>query len=630
MALLGVQGQLGRPALRFPRWRLGIRARLFLLALVTLSPLVGVLAFQDYFHLVAARQRADAEAARLALMKAGDVDQHLLSIETQLAALRAIVSAQPDQSALNEANLTALLPDLPPYIDGIAAYTSAGQPLGAAWRDDFGRQLPASVFEDAIADASAARRLIVGQPLTPTQARPSTVLVSRVLADRTAVEIVMILALRPDRMSLLTDVRGLPRGSTVSVVDVRGALLARSAEPASGNTQVMTGGAGASARAELERRAADDRATDRVIGHAVADRAPWVVYVDAPAEIALVSARADFFRDLAIGGVMLAVALLLAWLISERITAPIRQLTVDATALGAGQLSRRSAVQTDDEIGLLATAFNETAGAIEHLVGSLRNTQAELRALNVHLEQRVRDRTAQLAALNSELEAFSFSVSHDLRAPLRRIDRFSVALIEDYGDKLDDDGKLMLERLSVGCEQMSQLIDDLLRLSRVSRAELVYQRVNLATIVTEIAAELHQADPSHPVALAINDTSAEGLTVHGDASLLRVVLQNLLSNAWKFTRQQPNPRVECGTALVDGVRAFYVRDNGVGFDAAKGDKLFRAFQRLHDAREFEGTGVGLATVQRIVHRHGGRVWADGNVGSGATFWFTIPDWLEGG
>lgn len=649
MALLRVQGQLGRPALRLPRWRLGIRARLFLLALVTLSPLVGVLAFQDYFHLVAARQRADADAARLAIMKAGDVDQHLLAIETQLAALRAVVSAGPDQVAVNGATLTALLPDLPPYIDGIAAYTRSGQSLGGAWRDDLQRQISDGIFQDAVADASSStsRRLIVGQPLTPTQARPTTVLASRILADRTGAEVVMILALRPDRMPLLTDVRGLPRGSTVSVVDVRGALLARSSESASGSTQPVQIGAGASAvgagtgaagaRAELERRAS--AADDRVIGHAVADRAPWVVYVDAPVEIALTAARADFFRDLMIGGVMLTVALMLAWLISERITAPIRQLTVDATALGAGQLSRRTAVQTDDEIGLLATAFNETAGAIEHLVGSLRTTQAELRALNVHLEQRVRDRTAQLAALNSELEAFSFSVSHDLRAPLRRIDRFSVALIEDYGDRLDDEGRMMLERLSVGCEQMSQLIDDLLRLSRVSRVELDYQRVDLTALITEIAADLRQADPSHPVALVIPDTTADGLIVHGDASLLRVVLQNLLANAWKFTRQQPNPRVEFGTAVLEdqpglhgqsAVRALYVRDNGVGFDHAKRDKLFRAFQRLHDAHEFEGTGVGLATVQRIVHRHGGRVWADGEVGSGATFWFTVPDWLEGG
>ena len=637
MALLRVQGQLGRPALRLPRWRLGIRARLFLLALVTLSPLVGVLAFQDYFHLVAARQRADADAARLAIMKAGDVDQHLLALETQLIALRAIVLGRPDQVAANTATLATVLPDLPPYIDGIAAYTANGQSLGGAWRDDLERQLPDGILQDAIADAGTNRRLVIGQPLTPTVVRPSTVLASRMLADRNGAEVVMILALRPDRMPLLTDVRGLPRGSTVSVVDVRGALLARSSEATGGTTQVLPAGTSTgtiSARTELERRATST--DDRVIGHAVADRAPWVVYVDAPVEIALTAARADFFRDLMIGGVMLSVALMLAWLISERITAPIRQLTVDATALGAGQLSRRSAVQTDDEIGLLATAFNETAGAIEHLVGSLRATQAELRALNVHLEQRVKDRTAQLAALNSELEAFSFSVSHDLRAPLRRIDRFSVALVEDYGDRLDDEGRMMLERLSVGCEQMSQLIDDLLRLSRVSRAELDYQRVNLTTIITEIAADLRQADPGHPVALAITDTTADGLIVHGDASLLRVVLQNLLANAWKFTRQQPNPRVECGAVIQEGqngqasVRALYVRDNGVGFDHTKRDKLFRAFQRLHDSREFEGTGVGLATVQRIVHRHGGRVWADGEIGSGATFWFTVPDWLEGG
>jgi signal transduction histidine kinase len=688
MALLRVQGQLGRPALRVPGWRLGIRARLFLLALVTLSPLVAVLAFQDYFHLVQARQRADADAGRLALMKAVDVDQHLVAVDTQLAALRAVLTSQVGQSdptvaipagsgptvampaapasanattnvtpasvAAGDAAFSAVLSDLPAYVDGIAAFTPLGQPLGAAWRDDLDPAALGGALQDAVEDATTSRRLVVGQPLPPTQARPSAVLAARLLADRAGSEVVMILALRPDRMPLLTDIRGLPRGSTISVVDVRGQLLARSSEPAGGGGLPLTaggsGGAGLlSARAELERRASS-ASEDRVIGHAVADRAPWVVYVDAPAEIALVAARTDFYRDLVIGGVMLTLALLLAWLISERITAPIRQLTADATALGAGQLSRRSAVKTDDEIGLLATAFNETAGAIEHLVGSLRNTQAELRALNVHLEQRVRDRTAQLAALNSELEAFSFSVSHDLRAPLRRIDAFSVALIEDYGDRLDDEGRLMLERLSAGCEQMSQLIDDLLRLSRVSRTELNYGQVDLAAIATEIARELRQAHPDHPVTFEVTGRPDQ-LRVHGDASLLRVVLQNLLANAWKFTRGQAHPRVELGMCVEQppqtaagpveighdpanpgedtGVPAFFIRDNGVGFDPVKADKLFRAFQRLHEAREFEGTGVGLATVQRIVHRHGGRVWANGTVGGGATFWFTVPDWLEG-
>jgi signal transduction histidine kinase len=608
-----------------PGWRPGIRARLFLLALVTLSPLVGVLVFQDYYHLVAARERADADAARLAQMKAGDVDQSLLAIETQLAALRVVVSADRAQASANQATLAALLPDLPAYVDGIAAFTVAAELLGGAWRDDLGARVPASTLEDQVADTEAGRRLVVGQPLQVAPSRPSTILVSRALADQAGTPIVLILALRPDRLPSLTDVRGLPRGSTVSIVDVRGPLLARiSAEGApglaapSGNTASQS-----PPRTEAVRQPATN--DDRVIGHAVADRAPWVVYVDAPTEIALILARTDFMRDLVIGSVMLALALLLAWLIAERITAPIRQLTADAAALGAGHLSRRTGVRAGGEIGVLAGAFNETAGSIEQLVGSLRITQSELRALNIHLEQRVRDRTAQLDSLNAELEAFSFSVSHDLRAPLRRIDQFSVALLEDYGDRLDDEGRLMLERLSAGCEQMSVLVDDLLRLSRVSRAELQYQRVDLGMIAAEVVAELRAAMPEHPVAVSI----ADGMVVHGDASLLRVALQNLLSNAWKFTRGVAEPRVEVGVATLEGTAAFYVRDNGVGFDSAKADKLFRAFQRLHDPRDFEGTGIGLATVQRIVHRHGGRVWADASVGGGATFWFTVPDWRDG-
>jgi light-regulated signal transduction histidine kinase (bacteriophytochrome) len=198
--------------------------------------------------------------------------------------------------------------------------------------------------------------------------------------------------------------------------------------------------------------------------------------------------------------------------------------------------------------------------------------------------------------------------------------------MEDYGDRLDEDGRLMLSRVSAGCEQMSLLIDDLLRLSRVSRAELIYRRVDLSAIAAEVVAELRAAQPQHPVTVSI----AQGLTAHGDASLLRVVLQNLLSNAWKFTRGQPSPSIEMGAITQESGIAFFVRDNGVGFDAAKVDRLFRAFQRLHDSQHFEGTGIGLATVQRIVHRHGGRVWAEGNLGTGATFWFTVPDWLEGG
>jgi signal transduction histidine kinase len=624
MVPLEVSGQLRRPVHRLPSWRVGIRARLFLLALVTLSPLVGVLAFQDYYHLVAARQRADAETTRLAIMKAGDVDQSLQAIETQLAALRAVVSADPAQAAANTATFSTVVKDLPAYVDGIIASTVGGDDLGSGWRSEAARQVAMAAVHDQVADTEAGRRLVVGQPLT-VPGQPGVVLASRVLADRSGAPAVLVLAIRPDRIPALTDIRGLPFGATVSIVDVRGPILARASTDPAANGQVVRAATSGQPTLPpgLSRRLAGE---DRVVGHAVADRAPWVVYVDGPAEIALVAARADFIRDLVIGCVMLALALLLAWLISERITAPIRQLTADAVALGAGHLSRRTTVKSGGEIGTLAGAFNETAHAIEQTVDNLRSTQGELRGLNLHLEQRVHDRTAQLAAVNTELEAFSFSVSHDLRAPLRRIDQFGTALLEDYGDRLDDDGRLMLTRLAAGCEQMSLLIDDLLRLSRVSRTELIYRRVDLSTLADEVVAELRAAQPEHHVAVSI----AEGLTAHGDASLLRVVLQNLISNAWKFTRGRAAPYIEIGAVTLENGPAFFVQDNGVGFDAAKVDRLFRAFQRLHDASDFEGTGIGLATVQRIIHRHGGRVWAEGSLGTGATFWFTVPGWLEGG
>lgn len=616
---------IGRLALRWPGWTLGIRARLFLAALVTLSPLVAVLVFQDYFHLVAARQRADADATRFALMKAGDVDQYLLAIETQMAVLRAVIEADPAQASSNDALIAAVMPSLPEYVECVVAFTPTGARLGYATRSDEAGKLLPTALQDQVADTDAGRRLIVGQPLQLSPGRPISVLVSRSLQDENGASAVIILGLRPDRMPPLTDVRGLPRGSTVSIVDVRGPLLARSSTDAAAGTTLPIAGqvVPVPPRTEIARRPVTT--DDRVVGHAVADRAPWVVYVDAPVEVALTAARADFVRDLVIGSVMLALALLLAWLISERITAPIRQLTADAAALGSGQLSRRTAVQSSDEIGVLASAFNETAGAIEQLVGSLHVTQAELRGLNAHLEQRVRDRTAQLNALNSELEAFSFSVSHDLRAPLRRIDHFGIALLEDYGDRLDDDGRLMLERLSAGCDQMSVLIDDLLRLSRVSRTELLYQRIDLAALANDVIAELRQAHPDQTVQVIMPET----LVAHGDASLLRVVLQNLFANAWKFTRGRPDPQIHLGFVTHDDMPTFYLRDNGVGFNPAQTEKLFRPFQRLHDARDFEGTGVGLATVQRIIHRHGGRVWAEGAIGVGATFWFTLPDWIEG-
>ncbi len=224
-----------------------------------------------------------------------------------------------------------------------------------------------------------------------------------------------------------------------------------------------------------------------------------------------------------------------------------------------------------------------------------------------------------LAAVNRELEAFSYSVSHDLRAPLRGIDGFSQALLEDYADKVDAEGQNYLHRLRAASQRMGQLIDDLLNLSRVTRTEMNREEVDLGAIARTLATELSQTDPKRNVEFVIEDRAV----VSADLRLLRVVMGNLFDNAWKYTAKHPRARVEFGVTQHDGQSAFFVRDDGAGFDMAYADNLFGAFQRLHGSSEFEGTGIGLATVQRIIHRHGGRIWAEGAVEQGATFYFTL-------
>jgi signal transduction histidine kinase len=222
-------------------------------------------------------------------------------------------------------------------------------------------------------------------------------------------------------------------------------------------------------------------------------------------------------------------------------------------------------------------------------------------------------------AANRELEAFSYSVSHDLRAPLQSIDGFSLALLEDYQNLLDERGNDYLRRVRNATQRMAQLIDDLLKLSRLTRGELNLATVDLSALARAVAAELRKSQPQRQVRFRI----AEGLTAAGDPNLLKVVFDNLLGNAWKFTGNKEAAIIEFGTAEVDGSAAYFVSDDGAGFDMTYADKLFATFQRLHLEREFPGTGIGLSLVQRIVRRHGGNVWAEGQVGHGATFYFTL-------
>jgi PAS domain S-box-containing protein len=248
-----------------------------------------------------------------------------------------------------------------------------------------------------------------------------------------------------------------------------------------------------------------------------------------------------------------------------------------------------------------------------------RQAQEALGRLSADLEQRVHDRTIQLEGANAELESFSYSVSHDLRAPLRGIDGWSLALLQDYSDKLDDQGREYLGYIRTDVQRMGQLIDDLLGLSRVARNRMERTLVDLTAVSQTVVARLREAEPNRQVEFE----ARPGLSAWADAGLIEIALTNLIGNAWKFSSTRPVAHIEFGRTEVDGRSAFFVRDNGVGFDMTYVDKLFGVFQRLHKATEFPGTGIGLAIVQRVVHRHGGRVWAESKLGEGTTVYFTF-------
>jgi len=272
----------------------------------------------------------------------------------------------------------------------------------------------------------------------------------------------------------------------------------------------------------------------------------------------------------------------------------------------------------------------------EELEKNLKELQTEIRRrecaeekvfkLIEELEQRVKERTAELEAANKELESFAYSVSHDLRAPLRSLDGFSQALLEDYLESLDEQGRDYLRRIRAASQRMGLLIDDILKLSRINRSEMNRKATNLSRLVSEIAENLKNAEPERSVDFVI----APNLIADSDSRLIKIALENLLRNAWKFTGKNSHGIIEFG--MSESVQAdcsptniYFIRDNGAGFDMAYLDKLFGAFQRLHTEDEFPGTGVGLATVQRIIHKHGGRVWAEGVQEQGATFYFTIGE-----
>lgn len=407
----------------------------------------------------------------------------------------------------------------------------------------------------------------------------------------------------------------LPPNTVVTLVDSTGVIVTRTRAAQHWIGQPLNTPALSERLLNAEQgafQARDIDGVERYIGFVRVPSTGWRVTVGIPAELLIARVGHVIRADLEAGAVILLFMLLMAAYASQGIARPLQRLVGAVRRMTAGDRHSRAVPVGPAEVIELATEFNA-------LIDARDTAERALREANDSLEQRIAERTQRLNAANQELEAFNYSASHDLRAPLRSIHGFSQALLEDYAQRLDAQAQDYVQRICRACQRMETLIDDLLTLSRSTRGELNPRRVDMAELGAEIVAELAAAMPRHNVAFS----AQPGLRVDADARLLRIALRNLLANAWKFTAHSQAARVELGRQMRDGRPVYFVRDNGVGFDPQHAHRLFTPFQRLHPGSEFEGHGIGLAIVQRIIHRHGGTVWADGQINAGATVYFTL-------
>ena len=316
--------------------------------------------------------------------------------------------------------------------------------------------------------------------------------------------------------------------------------------------------------------------------------------------------------------IVMIVIVIVSYLLANVISRPIIELTHVAHDINGGNLSNRAVIKTHDEIGELAQTFNNMANTLIHAQHDLLNSNKELESHRDHLEEMVAMRTRELEKSIQELEAFSYSVSHDLRSPLRAIDGYAHILLEDFGMQLPDDGKECFHRIRMAAQRMGLLIDDLLELSNINRKELTRSKIDLSAKVQAVMETL-----KFTTKRKVECTVQPNLFIYGDESLIDVVVNNLIGNAWKYTGSQAAPQIEFGELRNNESPVYYVKDNGIGFESQYAEKIFGPFQRLVRQDEYPGTGIGLATVSRVIQRHGGRIWAEGELGKGAAFYFTV-------
>jgi signal transduction histidine kinase len=609
------------------RW--SIRAYLWFLALAVAVPCAGVLVYwiaNDASHEEREMAATTSSLAQLVAAQTQEFIDDAESIERALAARRVFRALDPD----NRPGVLDEFLFLHPQYANLIVCDATGHVIHSAVQGPEGSS-PEKVQARWVEGVVRHGRFTVGKPILG-QITQRWVCVLGYPIQNEAGEIAGVLGMSVDleRFHAATSALNLPENSTIAIVDQDGTVIARSLDSehwvgkSARGTEIFAHVL-SHHQGNITIRGLDG--VERIHGFTVLPKVGWHVCVGIPTEFALAASRANAIRASLVAIAVIGFIVVLVILVGALINEPIFALSRAAIRAAEGKLDTPAPVSGPMEIARVAEEFNR-------MIVARREKEVEVKKLNAELEKRVQERTAELEktnaaltarsneleAANKELEAFCYSVSHDLRAPVRTIGGFTKVLIEGHAHQLDEAGKEYLDRTGRAVERMAELIDDLLQLSRISRSQLVCTEVDLTAVASAVSTELKASASDRPITFNVQP----GLVAHGDAGLLRVLIENLLGNSWKFTRNCHAPRIEFGKEQSRGTPVFFIRDNGAGFDMKYANKLFGAFERLHSPGEYEGHGIGLATVQRIVQRHGGHAWAEGRPGEGAIFYFTLP------
>lgn len=593
--------------------KFSIRIKLILIVLAVLVPLIAVAAYSYYVMIEATRQELSWKIRLTAEEIAKDLGDHFDKTFNVIDALAKHPAVKSMDSAASDRLFTELLPAYPLHLNILTARLD-GFNAGSAISPQDAHKLNYN-DKEWFQDALSGKRVIGNLHISKLFKAPAIMMASPVYDDKTLLKGVIGLPINLDelRKKLVKDWQ-LPPQSIILVTDAKGNMLVDTLHKEHVGENLahfpLFKVAKKTVNDFVEMPASDG--IKRLYYVATPKNTDWRIIVGVPLESFAKSSTMINNPYLIAIVTATILGLILAILLGRRLSGNISKIVAGMKSIGDGNLGHRLKLKGRDELADIAEYFNEMAEKQQQY-------EREIKGMNAQLELRVEERTAQLVAANKELDSFSYLVSHDLQAPLRSISGFSDILLEEYGDKLETQVKDCVERIHKASTRMGSLINELLQLSHINRSELHRQAVNLSEMALQIAEDLRQSKPERQVDFRISSA----ITADADTILIRSVLENLLGNAWKFTHYAANPVITFDAKQENGTTIYFIKDNGAGFNQEYAGKLFSPFQRLHASSEFEGTGIGLASVQGIIHRHGGKIWAEGKEGEGATFYFTL-------